>query len=542
SRLRVLASRLRLAQLLRPREQGMRWAGMEMFTERRVAADDRRLDPVYAAYRANLGRIVDAARGAGASVLLCTVAVNLRDCPPFAGEAAGEAFAAGRLDEARDLDELRFRADSRMSGIVKEVASARPGDVRLIDIERTFNRAGDDLFVDHVHFTPAGSYKLGMSIAEIAMHDLGARMEDSGRIPSLDDCLDRMLYTPWNELDVTDAMLVRYGRPPFSSQPGHAAHRGSLASRRLVLREEIAARDLAQERSRFEAAMAATPEDWRLPAQWGEILLNAGLYDEAEEHLRRVLEALPHRIEMLGGLAMVLGYAGRADEGAQLFAQLPAKAHALAVEHLLQLSRSMMEDRRVAEAEAFASVALKLEPEDADVQFELAREHLALGRMEEAEKELQRLVDRWPDHTPARNELSAVLAKGKRWAEADAVLLRGVQDVDTQLKRVQLKMGAGDMDAAGEQLRALESSGAEPGPVYMTRGIWHMIRREPDLAIAAYTKSLEARPDARTYFDLARAQVQAGRAADARASLKAALELDPGNSACVALLKELGMP
>jgi hypothetical protein len=101
TRARVRATRLRLAQLLRSawtRRPGTRsapdaWEGLAMFAQRQLPADDPRLDGVRRQFRANIAEILALARRAGAEVLLCTVAVNLRDCPPFAGDDARRIFA-----------------------------------------------------------------------------------------------------------------------------------------------------------------------------------------------------------------------------------------------------------------------------------------------------------------------------------------------------------------------------------------------------------------------------------------------------------------
>ena len=209
TRLRVLLTRLRLAHLLRIEERGQRWSGMEMFKERRVAADDDRLDAVYDGFQANLNRIIAAARKAGATVILSTVAVNLRDCAPFSGEGARAAFEDGKFAEARDLDELRFRADSNLNQITRNVGSWAGAGVKLVDAEKLMGEAGRELFVDHVHFNTHGNYRLACAIAsEIAPAALP--------LPSLEDCMDRMIYSRWNELDLVDEMIRRRQRAPFA--------------------------------------------------------------------------------------------------------------------------------------------------------------------------------------------------------------------------------------------------------------------------------------------------------------------------------------
>ncbi len=60
------------------------WGGMEMFLENRIAPDDPRKETVYRNFEGNLRDMVANGINSGAEVILNTVAVNLKDCPPFA--------------------------------------------------------------------------------------------------------------------------------------------------------------------------------------------------------------------------------------------------------------------------------------------------------------------------------------------------------------------------------------------------------------------------------------------------------------------------
>jgi tetratricopeptide (TPR) repeat protein len=60
------------------------WGGMEMFVGNQLAADDPRKEVVYQNFSRNLQDIVKAGLDSGAKILLNTVAVNLKDCAPFA--------------------------------------------------------------------------------------------------------------------------------------------------------------------------------------------------------------------------------------------------------------------------------------------------------------------------------------------------------------------------------------------------------------------------------------------------------------------------
>lgn len=156
------------------------WRGMEMFTEQRICASNPRLARMYDSFRQNLTDIVRTGKQAGAQVLLMTVPVNLRDQPPFASEPGGadehfrrgqDLLEHGRTEPAavefrlaRDLDLLRFRADSTVNEIIR--ATAKQEGAQLVDAEQQFGIAGDDLFWEHVHFNPLGTYRIATQIAQ----------------------------------------------------------------------------------------------------------------------------------------------------------------------------------------------------------------------------------------------------------------------------------------------------------------------------------------------------------------------------------------
>ena len=204
------------------------WEGMGAFVKYKIAASDPRLGAVYGNFDENLKDIIAAGQHSGAKIVLSTVAVNLKDCAPFASlhrpdlpesqlkdwqrffdagvkaqesgdfrQAASDYDQADQIDEsfaelrfrrgqcalalndagaaqkefaaARDLDALRFRCDSRLNDIIPQLAE---NNVALADSERALAEAspdgipGADLFYDHVHFTFQGNYVLAREIAE----------------------------------------------------------------------------------------------------------------------------------------------------------------------------------------------------------------------------------------------------------------------------------------------------------------------------------------------------------------------------------------
>jgi len=176
------------------------WEGMKMFAQQQLPPDDPRKQIVYAHFRRNLEDIVRVALRSGAQPVLCTVASNLKDCPPFASlnslkmteserllwegfyqrgrefEATNQypealrlfeeaatldsqfaqlQFRAGRcalnltnlsrarshFERARDCDALPFRTDTTLNAIAKDVANQFAGKgVHLVDAEMELAR------------------------------------------------------------------------------------------------------------------------------------------------------------------------------------------------------------------------------------------------------------------------------------------------------------------------------------------------------------------------------------------------------------------
>ena len=92
--------RFRVAQFLYSLgERGpTEWEGMEMFLKNQVRHDDPRMTKVYAHFRDNLCEIIRIGTGAGAKVLVGTVAVNLKDCPPFASQHSAPFIETQRTE------------------------------------------------------------------------------------------------------------------------------------------------------------------------------------------------------------------------------------------------------------------------------------------------------------------------------------------------------------------------------------------------------------------------------------------------------------
>jgi tetratricopeptide (TPR) repeat protein len=87
------------------------WAGMQLFMKQRVEPGEQRKEAIYANFKKNLADILRTGKNAGVKVLLNTVAVNLKDCAPFASIAGEKLSEAQRLETAK-LTQDGLKAES----------------------------------------------------------------------------------------------------------------------------------------------------------------------------------------------------------------------------------------------------------------------------------------------------------------------------------------------------------------------------------------------------------------------------------------------
>lgn len=102
-RFNLAIQKLRLGQLavaglrnLGGKPANATWGGMRMFLQNQIPPDDPRRETVYQNFARNLQDIVAAGQGSGAKIVLSTMAVNLRDFPPFGSMLNSNLPAAER--------------------------------------------------------------------------------------------------------------------------------------------------------------------------------------------------------------------------------------------------------------------------------------------------------------------------------------------------------------------------------------------------------------------------------------------------------------
>ena len=312
------------------------WGGMEMFLDRQVPASSPLMKYAYANFEKNLRDTVEVARRSGARVIVSTVATNLKDCAPFGSlhrenlsaedlrswsalvqqgaelesarsydEALKLYLAALKIDaeyaelefrigrclwmlgdyagarehflRARDLDTLRFRADSRINAINRAVATSSPG-TELVDAEQVFSSQspngiiGSELVYEHVHMTPQGNYLLAravfLQVASRFAAESGHALTEAD-VPSEVECEQLLALTGYDRSRIISEMLQRLQRPPFTNQLNH-----SDQVLRLMLKAESPGESPEDTAAQYEWAIRQNPDDRVLHYNYGLFLFN----------------------------------------------------------------------------------------------------------------------------------------------------------------------------------------------------------------------------------------------------------------------------
>jgi tetratricopeptide (TPR) repeat protein len=112
------------------------WGGMEMFVGNQLPADDPRREVVYQNFSRNLHDIVRAGLDSGAKILLNTVAVNLRDCAPFASMINSNLPAAERAQfDQLFADGVQAQTRGDFAGAAQQFESAAGLDPKVAELQ-----------------------------------------------------------------------------------------------------------------------------------------------------------------------------------------------------------------------------------------------------------------------------------------------------------------------------------------------------------------------------------------------------------------------
>jgi tetratricopeptide (TPR) repeat protein len=452
---RLVQSLTRVLRLSWP-EQGAKkeWRGMEMFLDQQVRADDPGMEKVYDHLQANLEDILTAIRRTGAKAIVSTVGTNLRDSAPFASqhrhpfpereraqwdelyrkgtalaeadrpsEACVQLLEAEKMDDsyadlqfllgrchgemgdyseamrryrlAQDLDTLRFRADSRINEIIRDVAADRVGEgIFLVDAARAFAAEsthgipGDDLFYEHVHMNFKGNYVLAKNLfrqmERILPPDMALPREGGDHLLTLEECMHGLALTGFDQHRISEEVLHRLEKPPFTNQLDHGEEMEKAQRREEELRAFTTPDALLGAARQYERALREDEDDPWLHYNFGMLQYASGNFGAAAEQFEALLRSLPHHRVAKERFLAALVQLGRFEEAVDRCREaLRAEPDFHAARYTLAFAFSKMGRER--EAIAVYQELLQVDPERApDIYNQLGQLHVRQGQYAEA--------------------------------------------------------------------------------------------------------------------------------------------------------------
>jgi tetratricopeptide (TPR) repeat protein len=589
-----------LGALLTRSADPMEWQGMELFLRYQVRSDSPGLRVVYDNFARNLAAIIEMGRRSGATVLLATVPVNLKDSPPFAsqhrpGLSAAQlgqwdkCFACGRQaqDErrfaealaayqeasqidadfaelafrqavcelavgqgnaaeahfrlARDLDTLRFRADSRLNQTIRRIAAVQ--GITLIDAEQEAARRSADgitdgaLFYDHVHLTFTGNHLVaGMFATEIEKKLAGRASSPGAALLMEADVARQLALTGFDRRRIAEEMRLRLQQPPFASQL-------NTRTRDEQWREMLASLEAPPARfvPEYQSATGLAPKDWVLCANFGRLLEAAGDESGAAVQWQELAHLLPDEPDPwfhLGNLAYDAALYPRAQE---LFREA-IKRKPECLEALNGLGLSLAAQGQAKEAIREFRAALRLSPSSSAARVNLAVALANRGEIPAAMAEYRTVLQRETNNVAARINLAKLLG---RQGKSDQALL---------LLKEACELKPDEPVANFDLANALVAQGrrSEAIPHYQAA-----IREKPDFADARFNLAMESaragnltealsqlaevvrlKPDfAEARFNYGVALAKQQRYAEAAQQFQATLQRQPDHSAAKSALE-----
>ncbi len=446
------------------------WRGMQMFLQNTIQSTDPRLLRSYEHLRSNLRDILNASESADCPVILSTVGVNLLDNPPFASvhdgdlteeqrrlwekhlSEGGEDFAEGKFRDAiasydaaneidggyaenyyrlgqcylshdedrlareafaqaRDLDVLRFRADSRVNTIIREVAAGGFGEnVELVDSARILadhpeavqGVPGDTLFYDHVHLSFLGNHVVASALAEKIVARSGPMGKD---LPAADETAELLAFTEWDRFGLlemlADALL---SKPPFTNQLGYA-RRQSLRKREIVkLSRALDVEALDEIRRNYEEVLSRKPTDPRLRFRFSLLLKRIGKKSRAWDMLQSLIAVYPFDREAYMELILLAEDRGDVEEARRHF-RAALELNPYAIEVRSEGMRLLYGQKKFKEAERYGEVLIADHPLDPDTRFAYGLVLLESGQIDRAIEQFREAVRIDSSHSDARKQI-----------------------------------------------------------------------------------------------------------------------------------------
>jgi tetratricopeptide (TPR) repeat protein len=442
------------------------WAGMEMFVGNQLPADDPRKEIVYHNFSRNLRDILKAGLDSGAKILLNTMAVNLKDCAPFASLVNSNLPPADRAQFGRYFASgVQAQTQGNIADAVKAFALAAVLDPHVAELQF---RWGESLF-------RMQDYAEARKHLQLACDDDALPFRTDSRLNAIIAATARQMAS--DRLVLFDSATALAGNLPSGLLGDETfyehVHFNFDGNYRL-------GRAWAEQVAKLlppEITSAAATNDW---ASQSACELRLGLSDRNRAFVYQ---------EMINRLKSP-PFSGQLDNAARV-EQLEARAREL---------QSRMTAASDSRADADFQAALRHAPDDWLVRENYAVFLQSIGSLPQATAQWRQIHEMLPQDFLAHFELGRMLELQGQWADAEVSFRHAVE------------------------LRPTLTEGwIELGSVLASQGKF-------DGALASYATALKQRPqDAQTIFRDGKVFAKLNRHAEAMERYRAAIRLNPSD-------------
>jgi len=358
-------------------------------------------------------------------------------------EAAKEAFLA-----ARDCDTLRFRADTSIDRAIRDVARTSTGKgVTLLDLNGHLAAAteegllGESLLVDHVHLNFRGNFLAACAAMDVLRTVLpdGKLTKPQMRQEALFDLVRQRLI--FDEREIYNLAMTMYRRktlPPFRGRIDHEANMERFRQSLFAVYRMIKGR--VPEESAFVQALAETPGDSYLTVRYGQFLVSEGRLSQAVQLHQEALKARPFDMKVRVALAKAMALSGMKEKAIEVLTSKEAPYPYDRKGALLALGVHYVQSGRIAEAREVYEELARIDPDNLDVQINLAGAASYAGRMDAMKQALDRAVALAPDSVQVMVNMGNYYAKKDEPAEAQKWFAKAVE-ADPQDHTAQIGLG-----------------------------------------------------------------------------------------------------
>jgi len=447
------------------------WGGMQMFLQNQLAPDSPLKANVYKNFQKNLREIVQAGTRSGAQVLLNTVAVNLKDSPPFAtatnknlaasqsmqfdtlvsdgcraeaadnlAEASGKfeqalqmsprcadvqfrlgkcllgqtnlAAAREHLQLACDDDALPFRADSQINAAVrKEGARDSSGRLKFFDAAAALGAQAPAGVCGQETFYEHVHFNFDGSyrLALAWAEEIKSMLpSNTNSWASQERCEQMLGLSDWNRALVLEHMLGRMQQAPLNGQANNAERIERLNAQVRQLHAKMNPENAVRTRASFERELAKQPADYVLRENFALFLQSSGNLKEATEEWRRIREMMPHDYMTHFQIGHLLRGQGLASEAEGPLRTSLAMRPSI-TETWIELGNVLATQEKLIEALDCYSTALERRPKDAQTLVHRGKVLGKLNRHPEARESYEAAVKLDSGNWEAHYELAGEL-------------------------------------------------------------------------------------------------------------------------------------